>query len=153
MKKDTDCINPFERIREIEEKLNILEKEELELKEQIRKKINKSNNQNRLNECESEQLFLIIENNCMQTAINWFEIYVLGYRKAEDIYNSHQRQLRKQNPLDFQFSESVDTNGQSLVGTANIRDKNSHFDDNILIEEELGNRKQENVGDNQEVGK
>lgn len=83
MNKETDCINPYEKIKEIDSKLSILEKEEGELKEQIERKINKSNNQQRLQECESEQLFLIIEKNCMQTAINWFEIFVLGYKKAE----------------------------------------------------------------------
>ena len=110
-------INPYDRIQEIDKELSILSEEEERLKRQGKRLIG-----NRLIENGTEQLLLIIEKNSLELCINWFEIYCLGYNQ--------QRQLRKQNPLDSRFTESVDTDGQSLVGTANIRDKNSHSAEN-----------------------
>jgi hypothetical protein len=70
----------------------------------------------------------------------WFEIYCLGF-------NNQQRKLRKQKPLDFQFIESVGTDGQSFVGTSNIRDKNSHSVDRYSSEEDIANSEKEKVGE------
>jgi hypothetical protein len=115
VEKEERVINPYKRIEDINQELIILGKEEEQLK-----RLSKRLQGNRLGENGTEQLLLIIEKNSLELSINWFEIYCLGYNQ--------QGQLRKQNPLDFE--RSVDTDGQSLVGTENIRDKNSHLAEN-----------------------
>ena len=85
MEEQTEkVLNPYERLKFLEEKINSLSKEELDLKEYIRKGINKKASKERLDEVESEELFLIIEQDCLKNCVNWFEIYVLGFRKAQE---------------------------------------------------------------------
>jgi len=77
-------LNPYERLRFLEDRINSLTKEELSLKEFIRRGIDKRSNSEKLSNIESEEFYLIIEQECLKQAVKWFEIYYLGYLKAKE---------------------------------------------------------------------
>lgn len=74
-------VNPYERLKEIKEKLKDLTKEEISLRDLISKGKEKTKNNQQLDTNTSEQFYLIIEESCLENSINWFEVYYLGYLK------------------------------------------------------------------------
>jgi len=78
-------LNPYNRLNVIETKLKILEIEEKELNLLLSKYKNSRENRKRLDENTSEQFYLIIEQDCLKNCINWFEIYILGFKKEKEI--------------------------------------------------------------------
>jgi hypothetical protein len=93
--KEIKVINPYERLKEIEGKLSVFEKEEAQLKTLIQRSVNTRNNKDRLREVESEIFYLIIEKEVYKNSINWFEIYYLGYMKSEELKSTIKQEKTK----------------------------------------------------------
>jgi len=78
-------VDPFKRLEEIRNKLNVLEEQEKELKGLIQRGLGIRINKDKLHEVESDIFYLIVEKEAYTNCLNWLEIYKKGFEAGRII--------------------------------------------------------------------